>query len=81
MAIVQVVGKASFHSSKKDQDFFVLHCISRQDNVQGFACDTKFVSNELFNKVDLDKQYQIIYDAYSNGRAFITDLREVKSNS
>lgn len=79
--IIQVVGKQTFYSPKKSQDYYVLHTLFKRDGVDGHAVETKFVSSDLFGKVSIGKQYVIVYDAYANGRAFISDLREVNSGN
>lgn len=77
MTVIRVVGKQTFFSQKKNQDYFVLHTAFQKDDVQGLAVETRFVSSDLYNKAQLNRQYAIVYDAYANGRAFISDLREV----
>lgn len=80
MLVIQIVGKQTFFSSKKNQDYFVIHCVFRKDGVNGFAVESKFISGELFQKVDVNKFYAVVYGAYDNGRAFIADLKEVQQN-
>lgn len=80
MTVIRVVGKSSFHSDRKNQDYFVLHTIFNREGVDGYAAEAKFVSQEIFNKAFVDHTYAVVYDIYSNGRGYISDLREVQSN-
>lgn len=80
MTVIKVVGKSNFHSEKKNQDYYVLHCVFQREGVSGYAVEAKFVSPEIYNKAQLDSQYAIVYDVYANGRGFISDLREVQRN-
>lgn len=81
MTVIQVVGKSNFYSEKKKTDYFVLHTIFKRDGVQGYACEAKFVSSDIFNKAQIDHCYGVIYDVYSNGRGFISDIKEVQNNN
>lgn len=74
--MVKVFGKQTFFSQKKNQDFYILHVCYKKDGVEGFAVDQKFVSSEIYSKVQVNKDYEIIYGAYDNGRAFISDVKE-----
>lgn len=77
MNLITVVGKANFSSRDQSKHYFVLHCLSSKDTVEGYAVDTKFVSQEIFNKVSVNSRYEVIYGCYDNGRAFVSDLKEV----
>lgn len=79
--VIQIVGKQNFHSAKKNQDYYVLHTLFEKQDVSGHAVEGKFVSADIYNKAEIGKLYSIVYDAYANGRAFISDLREVKAAS
>ena len=76
--VIQVVGKANFHSEKKGKDYYTLHCVFQRDGVEGSAVEVKFVSAEIYNSVQVGCLYSIVYGAYDNGRAYISELREVK---
>ena len=76
--VIQVVGKANFHSDKKNKDFYTLHCVFQKKGVEGSAVDVKFVSEDIFNKASVGKVYSIRFGAYDNGRAFIEDIVEVQ---
>lgn len=80
MTVIQVVGKSSFHSNKKDSDYYMLHCVFKRDGVEGLACEGKFVSQDIYNRVEINKNYGLVYDVYSNGRGFISDVKEVQAN-
>lgn len=75
-----VLGKQSF-VSKKGTQCNILHVGFKDQNVEGTAVKQEFVSDALFNKVQLNKSYSVVYNAYSNGRAYIEDLIEVTSNA
>lgn len=81
MTVIKVVGKSSFHSDKKNQDYYVLHCVFHREGVEGFAVEAKFVSSDIFSKAIIDRQYAVIYDIYSNGRGYVSDIREVTNNN
>lgn len=72
---IVLLGKQSF-VSKKGTQCNILHYGASDPAVEGMAVKTVFVSDELFNKVQVKKNYDVKYGAYSNGRAFIEDLIE-----
>lgn len=78
--VIRVFGKTSFHSSKRDKDFFVLHCAMKKLNVEGLACEQKFVEKDIYDKCSVDTVYKIIYGCNDFGQAVVEDLQEVKSN-
>lgn len=80
MSMFRILGKTSFHSSKKDKDFFVLHVATKKENVEGLAVDQKFVSPEIFSKVVINCDYTVRYGCNDFGQAFIEDLTEVPHN-
>lgn len=75
---ISVVGKQSF-VSKKGTQCNILHVLQSQDNVQGYAATTFFVSDDVYNKAAIRTSYEIVYGAYQNGRAFVQDLIPVSN--
>lgn len=71
-----ILGKQSF-VSKKGSQCNILHVGYQDPNVNGMAVKTEFVSDEVFASVEIRKTYTVVYGAYSNGRAFISELKEV----
>lgn len=70
---ILICGKQSFVSKKGDQ-CYILHYLTNNENVNGKACETRFVNSDIFNKAVLNGRYRIIWNAYSNGRAYIDDI-------
>lgn len=73
--VMIIFGKQSF-KSKKGVDCFMLHAGQKQPNVDGLAVSNFFVDQSIFNKVRINKNYDVTYGAYPNGRAFIQDMIE-----
>lgn len=71
-----ILGKQSF-VSKKGTQCNILHVGYQDNNVSGMAVKTEFVSDEVFGSVETRKTYAVVYGAYSNGRAYISELKEV----
>lgn len=78
MNIIRVVGKAHFYSEKKQRDYFTLHTVFKKQGIEGDAVEVKFVSSDIFNSVSIGCLYQVVYGAYDNGRAYISELIQVE---
>lgn len=61
--IVSVLGKKSFHSEKKNTDYFVL-AISypRNDYKEGVSVAEKFVPENVYRDVLVGKNYEMLCD-------------------
>lgn len=80
MNVIRIIGKSHFYSEKKQRDYYTLHTVFKKDGVEGDACEVRFVSPEIYNKVTIGNLYQVVYGAYDNGRAFISELVQVEKS-
>lgn len=72
---INLIGKQSF-VSKKGTQCNIIHFLTVRDNVEGFAAETAFVEDSIFNKARVNGKYKVVYGCYNNGRAYIADLVE-----
>lgn len=71
---IYVFGKQSF-TSKAGKVCNILHFGVKNDNVEGWAVKTSFVSASVFDKAEVDSLYNCIYGVNYNGSAYIEDIQ------
>lgn len=76
-----VLGKQSFTNQAKGKTYFIIHYAYSRDGVEGKAVKDRFVSEEIFSQVEINKYYQFQFDEGFDGSARLVGVREIVHNS